>query len=743
MTEDEFFKLYPNYLKDKRFVDENGNINSPALQNAIKNKYGLPLNELTEEDLNKGLFTKKTFKVNIPTLRGTSGELDLGNMARTFLQGVTFGYGDEIEASLSGSDVSTIREEINNYTKENPKSALALELAGGIAGGGGFVGIAKGLGGLGVKTLISKFPQSLQRLNKFVKTRQRKNQEARWSPTVETVAATTAGGAIYASGKQDDTESTFNVPLINAEVDKTVAGGATAAALSLPLTVITRLPVAALSSAADAFSYFARKKLPLSNEEKILKQFLEESADPEKELRTIRGQLKGYKDSPVTLQDIGSRSMQSLSKNLIRSGREATKDIILDFTEKRSKQATNRVKNQILNITGRKVDPNKSLEDIQKNLSDISSNQYSKIMDKPVLITGELSRLMKFPKIKEGIEEAKEIIRNNADLSSEQQTLLIKNLNDITKGNIKFLDVKTLDQIKRGLDTIVKKQEDGFGRLDLSNPSIKNIVKLKKNFTNAIDKAAEKTIGTDYKLARGAYADGLQKIDAFNYGSKFIKGGGNYSKQKEFYSGIDKMSEEEKFHFILGVQAGLDDMVASSLNPNAIVKNLLQKPSFDKALNVIFDKSRKGQIQKRKFKQFLQAESAILETNRRNLGGSDTAANLIAAKNQGIIASDLIDGASYLAFGTGPITQILGASKLAKGFGQGSSVSQETEEGLARLLTQTDKSQIARTLDRIQPNYSKRMLGELLRRGTTIGSSAYTAGNLMQNRLGPFDIRNF
>jgi hypothetical protein len=743
MTEDEFFKLYPNYLKDKRFVDENGNINSPALQNAIKNKYGLPLNELTEEDLNKGLFTKKTFKVNIPTLRGTSGELDLGNMARTFLQGVTFGYGDEIEASLSGSDVSTIREEINNYTKENPKSALALELAGGIAGGGGFVGIAKGLGGLGVKTLISKFPQSLQRLNKFVKTRQRKNQEARWSPTVETVAATTAGGAIYASGKQDDTESTFNVPLINAEVDKTVAGGATAAALSLPLTVITRLPVAALSSAADAFSYFARKKLPLSNEEKILKQFLEESADPEKELRTIRGQLKGYKDSPVTLQDIGSRSMQSLSKNLIRSGREATKDIILNFTEKRSKQATNRVKNQILNITGRKVDPNKSLEDIQKNLSDISSNQYSKIMDKPVLITGELSRLMKFPKIKEGIEEAKEIIRNNADLSSEQQTLLIKNLNDITKGNIKFLDVKTLDQIKRGLDTIIKNAEDGFGRLDLSNPSIKNIVKLKKNFTNAIDKAAEKTIGTDYKLARGAYADGLQKIDAFNYGSKFIKGGGNYSKQKEFYSGIDKMSEEEKFHFILGVQAGLDDMVASSLNPNAIVKNLLQKPSFDKALNVIFDKSRKGQIQKRKFKQFLQAESAILETNRRNLGGSDTAANLIAAKNQGIIASDLIDGASYLAFGTGPITQILGASKIAKGFGQGSSISQETEEGLAGLLTQTDKSQIARTLDRIQPNYSKRMLGELLRRGTTIGSSAYTAGNLMQNRLGPFDIRNF
>tara|TARA_R100001086_G_scaffold175654_1_gene96773 strand:- start:93 stop:2324 length:2232 start_codon:yes stop_codon:yes gene_type:complete len=743
MTEDEFFKLYPNYLKDKRFVDENGNINSPALQNAIKNKYGLPLNELTEEDLNKGLFTKKTFKVNIPTLRGTSGELDLGNMARTFLQGVTFGYGDEIEASLSGSDVSTIREEINNYTKENPKSALALELSGGITGSAGGLGVIKGLGGLGVKTLISKFPQSLQRLNKFIKTRQRINQEARLIPTRETVAATTAGGALYASGKQDDTESTLNVPLIDAEVDKTVAGGAVAGALSLPLTIITRLPVAALSSAADAVSYFATKKLPLSNEEKILKEFLEESADPEKELRTIRGQLKAYKDSPVTLQDIGSRSMQSLSKNLIRSGREATKDIILDFTEKRSKQATNRVKNQILNITGRKVDPNKSLENIQTDLGEISSRLYSNIMDKPVAVTGELRRIMKFPKIKEGIEEAKDIIRNNADLSSEEQTLLINNLDALTKGNIKFLDVKTLDQIKRGLDTIVKKQEDGFGRLDLSNPSIKNIVKLKKNFTNAIDKAAEKTIGTDYKLARGAYADGLQKIDAFNYGSKFIKGGGNYSKQKEFYSGIDKMSEEEKFHFILGVQAGLDDMVASSLNPNAIVKNLLQKPSFDKALNVIFDKSRKGQIQKRKFKQFLQAESAILETNRRNLGGSDTAANLIAAKNQGIIASDLIDGASYLAFGTGPITQILGASKIAKGFGQGSSISPETEEGLARLLTQTDKSQIARTLDRIQPNYNKRMLGELLRRGTTIGSSAYTAGNLMQNRLGPFDIRNF
>ena len=742
MTLDEFYKLYPTYKDNPNFVN-----NPNLLLQKIESKFGVPLSDLSKEDLQKGLYLPNdavlNLRVNVPTYGGASGELDLGNMARTFLQGVTFGYGDEIEASLTGSDVNTIREEINNYTKENPKSALALELSGGITGSAGGLGVIKGLGGLGVKTLISKFPQSLQRLNKFIKTRQRVNQEARLIPTRETVAATTAGGAVYASGKQDDTESTLNVPLIDAEVDKTVAGGAVAGALSLPLTIITRLPVAALSSAADAVSYFATKKLPLSNEEKILKEFLEESADPEKELRTIRGQLKAYKDSPVTLQDIGSRSMQSLSKNLIRSGREATKDIILDFTEKRSKQATNRVKNQILNITGRKVDPNKSLEDIQKNLSDISSNQYSKIMDKPVLISGELGRLMKFPKIKEGIEEAKEIIRNNPDLSSEQQTLLIKNLNDITKGNIKFLDVKTLDQIKRGLDTIIKNAEDGFGRLDLSNPSIKNIVKLKRNFTKAIDKAAEKTIGTDYKLARGAYADGLQKIDAFNYGSKFIKGGGNYSKQKEFYSGIDKMSEEEKFHFILGVQAGLDDMVASSLNPNAIVKNLLQKPSFDKALNVIFDKSRKGQIQKRKFKQFLQAESAILETNRRNLGGSDTAANLIAAKNQGIIASDLIDGASYLAFGTGPITQILGASKIAKGFGQGSSISQETEEGLAGLLTQTDKSQIARTLDRIQPNYSKRMLGELLRRGTTIGSSAYTAGNLMQNRLGPYNFRNF
>ena len=122
MTLDEFYKLYPTYKDNPNFVN-----NPNLLLQKIESKFGVPLSDLSKENLQKGLYLPNdavlNLRVNVPTYGGGSGELDLGNMARTFLQGVTFGYGDEIEASLTGSDVNTIREEINNYTKENPKSA--------------------------------------------------------------------------------------------------------------------------------------------------------------------------------------------------------------------------------------------------------------------------------------------------------------------------------------------------------------------------------------------------------------------------------------------------------------------------------------------------------------------------------------------------------------------------------------------------------------------------------------------
>ena len=75
---------------------------------------------------------------------GGSTGYDYANAARTFGQGLTFGFGDEIEAklrTLAAKDPNAYRNEVNRirmlqerYGEANPKTAMALEAAGMIGG---------------------------------------------------------------------------------------------------------------------------------------------------------------------------------------------------------------------------------------------------------------------------------------------------------------------------------------------------------------------------------------------------------------------------------------------------------------------------------------------------------------------------------------------------------------------------------------------------------------------------------
>ena len=102
MSPDELYKLSPYLLK--KYPE-------PAdLEKAIYNKFNKNLIDLTVDDLNKARGTAVGTKIKVPTIMGGVGEVDLGNMGRTFLEGVTFGFGDNLEASLTGNDINVIRE---------------------------------------------------------------------------------------------------------------------------------------------------------------------------------------------------------------------------------------------------------------------------------------------------------------------------------------------------------------------------------------------------------------------------------------------------------------------------------------------------------------------------------------------------------------------------------------------------------------------------------------------------------
>lgn len=730
MSPDELYKLSPYLLK--KYPD-------PAdLEKAIYNKFNKNLIDLTVDDLNKARGTAVGTKIKVPTIMGGAGEVDIGNMGRTFLKGVTFGFGDNLEASLTGNDINVIREEMENYRTNNPGSALALELGGSILTGTGIVGGIKTLGKLGLNQLTKQFPNSLKTLNKYIKKRGKVAEKSKFLPTREELIGSGIGGAVYAKGVANEKED-FNIPLIDEEVGVEKIGATGGALAQIVIKPLMRIPAKFLTSANSIINYF-RGKPNLTKEEEFLRKKIEQSIDPDAELDAMKGQLKAYKDSPITLQDIGPAEIRNLAKSIIVASdpESKAKNILLDFTKRRSKEANRRITNKIREVfsEGKNKaygkDFTKTLDEIQTDLKTISNDMYAQVINKTIPIEGSLAKLMKFPDIKKGINTAIDLVKNDVNLleSPNIQKILIKNLENITnKKTIKTLDIKTLDQIKRGIDVSLKESQDNFGRLDMSNPKIRSLVNIRKRFVELIDKTADKYIGNDYKKARKLYAEGFKKEEAYELGSKFLKGGGNLGKQKEFYASINKMSESERLHFMLGAANGLDELVSSNVNPNAIIKSLSQKPSYDKVLTKIFGNNSRGKLQKRKFKQFLESESAILETTRKNLGGSDTAENLASAKANNTIAGDLIDGASYLAFGTGPITQVLGGKKILQGFGQTNRIMPtDMQDNLANILKETDKEEILKTLNRIKP--TNNVLGSILRRGSVLGPSSMSGGNI-------------
>ena len=73
-------------------------------------------------------------------------ERDVRGAARAIAQGVTLGFGEEIEALATGRDVEEIRAEMEEFAKLSPRTALYGEIAGAIPTSFGIVSSLRALG---------------------------------------------------------------------------------------------------------------------------------------------------------------------------------------------------------------------------------------------------------------------------------------------------------------------------------------------------------------------------------------------------------------------------------------------------------------------------------------------------------------------------------------------------------------------------------------------------------------------
>jgi len=143
----------PTLTQDRSFALQQAGLNPEAISKA----YGSQVSDMPAQDF-------QNFVSELSGIKGEGTERERKSESmerrtgrlRAFGQGATLGLADEGEALVTGRDVSDIRGEQEQFTKEHPGQALALDVAGGLVTGGL---AAKGLNLAKKSTLLGKVGQ--------------------------------------------------------------------------------------------------------------------------------------------------------------------------------------------------------------------------------------------------------------------------------------------------------------------------------------------------------------------------------------------------------------------------------------------------------------------------------------------------------------------------------------------------------------------------------------------------------
>lgn len=192
------------------------------------------------------------------------------------------------------------------------------------------------------------------------------------------------------------------------------------------------------------------------------------------------------------------------------------------------------------------------------------------------------------------------------------------------QGNVtiaKLPDVKTLDYVKRGLDSIIDQQ---FGGNAISKTMAANLRTLRNDLVNAIDKATEVNGVSAYRQARQQYAGDLEVLDALRSGKNDFA-----SLQPEQVAQMAKnMSVAEKDAFREGVVQGLFDSINNTSQERNFAKLIANNPNLLGKLKPLFDSNSQFDL----FNEAVKRQSELFRQEAGMVRGSQTAARRSAAE---------------------------------------------------------------------------------------------------------------
>lgn len=616
--------------------------------------------------------------------------------ARTFAQGVSLGFADEIEAaarnplsalgSLFGAEgkeyserLETIRNGLEAYRKENPREALAMELSGAILPTIGAGALTLGTGGAAVAASTG----------------------ARLAPTLlraAKIGALEGGVAGFGAGEGG---------LAN-RASTAATGAVLGGTVGAVLPVATRSAGRVLGKVLEGSGITGAKGAARSSDARVLSALEEQGFTPEQALQKLT-EARSVGANDVALADIGPR-LGSLAQKAQGSPNEASEEIAERFASRRDGQA-DQISERL--VSGSKTSDTPLGLDYVDDLAERTAAQaeplYARAYKKD-LNAKPFQALAQRDAVQKAYKEALKIADAdpNVDVRGLPSDIGSFFNAEMAQGNSVFMPTKVAHQVKKGLDAIIESQTDPLtGKI--TSEYGRTLVGLKKNWNDQIVKQNK-----DYGAANLAFGDKAKLKGAYSLGFDFMK-----QSEASLVKKVSKMSKPEKEALRIGLVSQVQELASKTGDTTNFVKTMFGSPKKKAALRLAFDSSDDF----KDFEKFMTLQSQKFDTEGKiasaskktdvELDGSGSVDFSPAAGALGNLAFGNARGAAANLAG-GLARKVSGVSNLgAKEISESLSTANPKEqiELLNRLAELQRKKQKASSKRINQPEYYSGVLG--------------------------------
>ena len=581
-----------------------------------KKQFKVTANRAPTQSEAAALLKKEMSKINVEP------EVDYSGVAeglRAAGQGVTFGFGDEIESGITAA-INTMSEgtpysenyrkrydqledQREAFTEDYPKTALGAEIVGSLA-----TGIA-GAGRLGV---LKGFDQ----LSKAGKAARLGGLGA-----VE--------GGVYGAGL--------------ANPDEILSDAAQGAAIGGVLAPVGAVAVNKLGDLIGGVGNFISTKLadtPRQQADRVLRQALQdEGLTPDQAVKRL-ADLNEATPGPnqATLADLGE-SFRTQARATMDVGDSAKGRAKAMVNDRQAGQRT-RVKTLIKKNFGQEAEAfYDNFDNAIRARSDAAAPLYTTAMERGVKMTPDLDAFVLDKEMAAIHKQAKsrfDSLRKTQNYSEDEYNLHV------------------LDYLKQGIDGKI-----GVAKTKGDKPTVRFLQIKKQELLDSI--AAQ---NDDYGIALKSFTDMSAVINAMEDGLTFLK------KDPDLLQiSLKDLTDAEMDSFRMGAVRSLENFIEKQGDNTDVVKRLIGSEAMRKRLNQIMPEENVDA-----FLKGLNAESEFFRTKGAILGGPNTAERLKAVDRlEDVISPDLL-----FSLGTGDPTFLI--PQVAKALSKGKSSPELVEQ---------------------------------------------------------------